>query len=261
MHPVLFHLGPITVYSYGFLIAVGAGLGFTFMSRRGRKEFGMTFDQANTLFILLIAAGVIGGKLFMIFEDPSYYLSHLSKLVSGSGFVFYGSLLLCIPTMLWYFRRNRLPLLGMLDIMAIVTCIVHGFGRLGCFMAGCCYGLPTDSWLGVIFTDPTCQARPLDTPIHPTQLYESLFLFILMGTLMLLKARKKFEGQVFLVYLIVYAVGRSVIELFRGDIERGFVIDGILSNSQLISLLVAVVAMYFYVKLNRKSKLDANAPS
>lgn len=261
MHPVLFHLGPITVYSYGFLIAVGAGLGFTFMSRRGRKEFGMTFDQANTLFILLIAAGVIGGKLFMIFEDPSYYLSHLSKLVSGSGFVFYGSLLLCIPTMLWYFRRNRLPLLGMLDIMAIVTCIVHGFGRLGCFMAGCCYGLPTDSWLGVIFTDPTCQARPLDTPIHPTQLYESLFLFILMGTLMLLKARKKFEGQVFLVYLIVYAVGRSVIELFRGDIERGFVIDGILSNSQLISLLVAVVAMYFYVKLNRKSKLGANAPS
>lgn len=261
MHPVLFHIGPITVYSYGFLIAVGAAIGFAFMARRGRIEFGMTFDQANTLFILLIAAGVIGGKLFMIFEDPSYYLSHLSKLVSGSGFVFYGSLLLCIPTMLWYFRRNRLPILGMLDIMAIVTCIVHGFGRLGCFMAGCCYGLSTDSWLGVVFTDPACQARPLDTPIHPTQLYESLFLFGLMATLWTLKARKKFEGQVFLLYLIAYAAGRSMIELFRGDIERGFVIDGILSNSQLISLLVAAVALFFYLKLKRKGNLDLNSPS
>lgn len=255
MYPVLLEAGPITIYTYGFLIAVGAALGFTYMWRQGRKEFGITFDQANTLFILLIVAGVVGGKLFMIFEDPAYYAKNPGKLFSGSGFVFYGSLIFCIPTMLWFFKKNKLPVLAVLDIMAIVTCIVHGFGRLGCFMAGCCYGLPTDSWLGVIFTDPHCQARPLDTPIHPTQLYESSFLFLLMTGLFFLKARKKFNGQVFLVYLMVYALGRSIIEMYRGDIERGFVIKDFLSNSQFISLMMASTALYFYVKLNRNVKL------
>jgi len=251
VHPVLFEAGSFTIYTYGFLIAVGCIAAFTYMWRTSR----MTFDQANTLFILLIAAGIIGGKLFMIFEDPAKYLKHPGLLVSSGGFVFYGSLLLCIPTMLVFFRRNKLPVLAMLDIMAIVTCIVHGFGRLGCFMAGCCYGLPTDSFPAVMFTDPVCQARPLNTPLHPTQLYEAAFIFCLMTALLFLKQRKKFDGQVFLVYLIVYACGRSVIEMFRGDIERGFVIEGVLSNSQLISILMVGVAMYFYVKLNRKVKL------
>jgi phosphatidylglycerol:prolipoprotein diacylglycerol transferase len=224
----------------------------------------MTFDQANTLFILLIAAGVIGGKLFLIFEDPADYFKHPGRLLSGSGFVFYGSLLLCIPTMLLFFKKNKLPILWMLDIMAIVTCIVHGFGRLGCFMAGCCYGLPTGSFLGVIFSDPVC-AAPLHTPIHPTQLYEATYIFLLMTALLILKKRKptsakatggkRFDGQVFLVYLIAYACGRSVIEIFRGDFQRGFVIKDILSISQFISLLIIVVAVYFYVKLNRKANL------
>jgi phosphatidylglycerol:prolipoprotein diacylglycerol transferase len=258
MHPILFEAGPLTIYTYGFLIALGAGLGFTYMARQGKKQFGITFDQANTLFILLIVAGVVGGKLFMIFEDPAYYVRNPGKLISSSGFVFYGSLLLCIPTMLWFFKRNKLPVLGMLDIMAIVTCIVHGFGRLGCFMAGCCYGLPTDSWLGLIFTNPLCQAKPLDVAIHPTQLYESVFIFLLMSGLLLLKSRKKFDGQVFLVYLIIYACGRSIIEMFRGDIERGFLIKDIISNSQFISLLIVCVSAYFYVKLSGNANLIVN---
>lgn len=255
MHPVLFKIGSFTIYSYGFLIAVGAVSGFLYMARQGKRHFGMTFDQANTLFILLIVAGVAGGKLFLIFEDPSYYFSRPGKLFTGSGFVFYGSLLLSIPTMLWFFRKHRLPVLAMLDVMAIVTCIVHGFGRLGCFMAGCCYGEPTDVMWGVVFTNPACQARPLDTPLHPTQLYESLFIFSLMGVLLLLKRGKKFDGQIFLIYLMIYAVGRGVIEIFRGDLERGFVIDDVLSNSQFISLLVIGGALYVYAKLRRKGKL------
>jgi phosphatidylglycerol:prolipoprotein diacylglycerol transferase len=242
VHPVLFEAGSFTIYSYGFLIAVGCVAAFVYMWRASK----MTFDQANTLFILLIIAGIVGGKLFLLFED------HNSTLFSTSGFVFYGSLIFCIPAMLLFFKKNNLPTLKMLDVMAIVTCIVHGFGRLGCFMAGCCYGVATNNWIGIVFTDPLCQARPLDTPLHPTQLYESIFIFTLMAGLLVLKGRKGFDGQVFLVYLVVYACGRGVIEMFRGDIDRGFVIREILSNSQLISLLLIAVAVYFYVKLNRK---------
>lgn len=255
MHPILFESGSITIYSYGFCIAVGALSGFFYMYLQGKKEFGLTFDQSNNLFIMLVLAGITGGKLFLIFEEPSLYLSNPGKLISGSGFVFYGSLLLAVPVMLWYFKKIKVSVPGMLDVMAIVTCIVHGFGRIGCFMAGCCYGLPTDSFLGVIFTDIKCQAEPLNTSLHPTQLYEAAFIFSLMTALWLFKSRKKFDGQLFLIYLMAYATGRGILELFRGDIERGFIIENILSNSQFISLIVILAASFFYVRLKRKSNL------
>lgn len=254
MHPILFEVGSITVYTYGFCIAVGALLGFAYMYWQGKKQYGITFDQSNNLFIFLVLAGVIGGKLFMIFEDPGLYLSNPKKLFTGSGFVFYGSLLTAVPIMLWYFKKIKVPVLGMLDVMAAVTCIVHGFGRIGCFMAGCCYGLPTDNFLSVIFTSPVCQAEPLHTPLHPTQLYEATFIFTILIALLILKNKKQFDGQLFLIYLMVYAMGRSILELFRGDIERGFLIENILSNSQFISLLVFSVALYFYLRLKPKSK-------
>ncbi|MBL7874400.1 MAG: prolipoprotein diacylglyceryl transferase [Cyclobacteriaceae bacterium] len=255
MHPILFEVGSFTIYSYGFCIAVGALAGFSYMYWQGKKQFGLTFDQSNTLFIMLVLAGVAGGKLFVIFENPSFYLSQPKKLLSGNGFVFYGSLLTAIPIMLWYFKKIKVPVLGMLDVMALVTCLVHGFGRIGCFLAGCCYGLPTESFLGVTFTSPVCQAEPLNTPLHPTQVYEAIFIFCLLIGLSFLKSKKKFEGQIFLLYLILYAAGRGVLELFRGDTQRGFLIENILSNSQFIALGVISIAAYFYLRLNRKSKL------
>ena len=250
MHPILFKIGSFTIYTYGFCIAVGALLGFVYMYWQGKKQYGITFDQSNNLFILLVIAGVVGGKLFMIFEDPSLYFSQPKKLFSGSGFVFYGSLLTAIPVMLWYFRKIKVPVLGMLDVMAAVTCIVHGFGRVGC-----CYGLPTDGFLSVVFSNPACQAEPLHTPLYPTQLFEATFIFSILIALLILKKKKQFDGQLFLIYLMVYAVGRAVLEIFRGDIERGFLIENILSNSQFISILVVSVALYFYIRLNRNKKI------
>ena len=173
MHPVLFEFDSITIYTYGFCIAVGALLAFAYGAWEGKKQFGLTLDQSNTIFLLMLAGGIVGGKLFVIFEDPSFYLLHPKNLLSGNGFVFYGSLLTCIPLLVWSLNKYKIPHWPMLDILAIVICIVHGFGRIGCFMAGCCYGKPTDSIFGVIFTDATCQAEPLDTPLHPTQLYEA----------------------------------------------------------------------------------------
>ncbi len=255
MHPVFFELGSFKIYTYGFCIALGAVLGGLYMWRQGKIQYGMSFDQANTLFVLLIFAGVVGGKFFLLFENPAIYLSNPSKLFSGSGFVFYGSLLTAIPVMLWYFKKNKLPVAGMLDIMAVVTCIVHGFGRIGCFSAGCCYGLPTDLFLGVVFTDTACQANPLNVPLHPTQLYEAAFIFSILIFLLIQKKYKRFDGQQFLLYLILYAIGRSVLETLRGDLDRGFVIGDWLSNSQFISLLVILTAIYFYVKLMRRATL------
>lgn len=258
MHPVLFEIGSITVYSYGFMIALGVIAAVAYMFFQGRKDVSLTFDQAHTLFLVIFVAAFIGGKVFLLLENPSVYLSDPTLLFTGSGFVFYGSFLFAIPAMLWFFKKHKLNTYKMLDVMAIVTCIVHMFGRIGCFLAGCCYGKPTDGPLGVTFTNEACQA-PLNTPLIPTQLLEAGFIFLIMIALLIIKARyQKFYGQLFLLYLILYAIVRSVLEIFRGDVARGFIIDGYLSHSQCIALLVVIVTCYVYVRWSKKNPVIRN---
>ncbi len=254
MHPVLFELGSITVYSYGFMIALGVIAAVTYLVKQGKKDVGLTFDQANSLFLIIFIAAFVGGKFFLLLEDPSRYLGNPGKLFTGRGFVFYGSFLFAVPSMLWFFRKHKLNTFKMLDVMAVVTCIVHIFGRVGCFLAGCCYGLPTDGVLSVTFTDEACQARPLHTPLYPTQLMEAGYIFVVMLVLLVVRHKfQRFYGQLFLLYLMLYAIGRSILELFRGDAARGFVIEGYVSHSQFIALLVIVATAYVYVRWSKKN--------
>ncbi len=255
MHPILFEFLGVKVYSYGFLIAVGAIAGVAYMAVRGKKDVGLTFDQANLLFLLIFLSAFVGGKVFLFFEDVSYYLQNPGRLVAGRGFVFYGSFLFAVPTMLIFFKRNKLPTYAMLDVMAVTTCLVHMFGRMGCFMAGCCYGKPTNSFLGVTFTNPASQAEPLNAPLHPTQLYESLSILAVMLILLYLRERKKFYGQLFLMYLILYAVGRFALEYVRGDLARGLLLDGLISHSQLIAVLIFIVVTFVYVRWSSRNQV------
>jgi phosphatidylglycerol---prolipoprotein diacylglyceryl transferase len=255
MHPVLFEIGGITVYSYGFLIALGAIAGVAYMAVQGKKEVGLTFDQANNLFLLIFLAAFAGGKVFLLFEDPSAYMSNPARLLTGRGFVFYGSFLFAVPTMLWFFKKYKFHPYKMLDVMAITTCLVHMFGRTGCFLAGCCYGKPTGSAFGVVFSDPACYADPKNVPLHPSQLYEALFIFMVMLFLFYLRGRRRFYGQLFLTYLILYACGRFVLEYFRGDLGRGFIIDRYISHSQFIALAILGVTVAIYASWSKKNKV------
>jgi phosphatidylglycerol:prolipoprotein diacylglycerol transferase len=267
MHPILFEFktpdflnsflpDTITLYSYGTLIALGALLGFIYTGWQAKKQFNVNFDTTNELILAILISSIIGGKVFIIFEDPARYLNHPGDLLKNfkQGFVFYGSLLFAVPTMLIFFKIKKLPILPMLDIMAITTLIVHGTGRIGCFLAGCCYGIPNDGFLSVVFRDPLCQARPLNTPLHPTQLYSVFLIYGIMVLLLVIMKRKSFAGQIFLLYLILYSFGRIWIEIFRGDISRGYVIDNLISNSQFISLLVFFISIYFYFSLKKTSR-------
>ncbi len=265
MHPILFKIpvpdflegvlgDHLTVYSYGFFIVLGAVSGVTYVAYQTKRKFNLPFDKVNSLFLLLLLAAIVGGKIFLYFEDPERYANNFKALISGRGFVFYGSLLFCIPAMLFFFKKNKLPTMPMLDIMAVTTCLVHMFGRVGCFMAGCCHGIEWHGPLAVTFTDPVCLAKPLGMPLHPTQLYSAGMIFFILILLLVFKRYQRFDGQLFLTYLMLYAIGRSVIEVFRGDISRGFVIDDYVSHSQFISLIVLVVTGYFYYKFYRKSR-------
>ncbi len=259
MYPILFEAGSVTIYSYGFMIALGIVAGMGYLIRTGKREVQLGFDQANSLFLFVFLAALAGGKLFLFFEDPSRYLAEPQQLLSGHGFVFYGSFLLAVPAMWWFFRKHSLPSYQMLDIMAVTTCLVHMFGRTGCFLAGCCYGKPTGSVLGVTFTDPSSYAEPLNTPLYPTQLMEGFYIALVMAILLMIKSRQRFSGQLFLTYLMLYAVGRFILEYFRGDAGRGFIVEGYLSNSQFIALCVFVVVAFVYsVRLRRHLKSEGS---
>lgn len=272
MHPELFKIiipeflqailpPEVTVYTYGSLIALGAILGYLYTARQARIQFEVPPHKIRSLLTFIIITAFIGGKLFYFFEDPQYFFSNPRNMLSfgSTGFVFYGSLLFAIPTMLVFFKVNNLPTLEMLDIVALSACIVHFFGRLGCFHAGCCYGLPHDGIFSIVFTDPVCRARPLDTPLHPTQLYSAFLILAIFLILMVLKSKRKFPGQLFLTYLGLYALGRSVIEIFRGDYQRGYIMGDWLSHSQFISIILLLVVGYFYIKLHKKYKTVQNS--
>lgn len=235
---------------------MGAIAGYFYMSTSVRKEMGIAPEKIQNLAILVIIAAFVGGKLFFYFEKPGYYFHPMSNMFKNfrTGFVFYGSLLVAVPTVVWYFRKQKWPVWPMLDHIAITACIIHAFGRMGCFFAGCCHGKPTDSFLGVTFTDAESQAEPLHTPLHPTQLYDAFQIIAILIILLMLKRHKRFEGQLFLVYIVLYAIGRSIVEIFRGDVSRGFIIDNVLSHSQFISILIILGAIWAYTYLKKKKK-------
>lgn len=258
MHPILFKIpipeflqgflpSELIIYSYGALIFLGAIAASSYLVIQLKKRFGLKTDDSLNLVIGIILSAIIGGKAFLYFEDPTYFNSNPSALLSNSGFVFYGSLVFALTVVYLFIRKHKLAVWPFLDIIAITTLIVHMFGRLGCFMAGCCHGIPSDGIFSVVFTDPDCVAIPLNTPLHPTQLYSAITLLSILLFLLYIKKFEKFEGQVFLLYLMLYACGRSIIEEFRGDEARGFVFDGFLSHSQLIALILFLMALYFYI--------------
>ena len=260
MHPELFSIGDFTIHTYGFMIMLGATLGFLYMSHTVKKDLGIEKDKIQNLAIMVIVSAFVGGKLLFYLEDPGYYFGSLDNLKRNfrTGFVFYGSLLFAVPVTIWYFRKNKWPVWPMLDRLAITACIIHGTGRLGCFFAGCCHGVETDVPWAVTFTDTASQA-PLNVPLHPTQLYSATLIFAILIILLMFKRHKRFEGQLFFIYIILYATGRGIIEIFRGDEERGYVIDNVLSHSQFISIIVIAVVVWAYFRFKRKADFKATS--
>lgn len=237
-------LGTITISSYAVCIVLGVVLA-TLYAKRAAKE--LNIHISNNFVYLLFITGYVGGKVFLYLENPLFYINNPYEILNtfSSGFVFYGSFIFIVPTAIWYFKKYKFPVYPLLDIAAISVVIIQIIGRVGCFFAGCCHGKPTESGLGVLF--PTTNGLH----VHPTQLYESSLLAIFLILLFIFKNNKKFNGQLFLLYLGYYGIGRCIIELFRGD-ERGQIIEGLLSHSQGIAIVLITISIITYYKLNEQ---------
>lgn len=267
MYPILLKLGPIKIYSYGFWIAVGILLGFWILNREAKRAGLDSRIVVDAAFWTIIFAFVIA-KLGLIFEEPGYYLSHLKDLINAGG-VFYAGLIGGLIFVILYLRRKGLPFWKVMDLYALIIPLGHGFGRQGCFAAGCCYGRETDSPLGVVFHNEFAHSRvgtPLNVKIHPVQLYESFLNFLLFAFLyFVVRKKKKFDGQIVALYMIGYGIIRFHDEYYRGDPGRGWIIKGdsiwtSLSTPQFISLLLIVSGIFLYLirkkHVSKKNRTD-----
>ncbi len=251
MCPIFLKIGPVTLHTYGVLVALGFVVGIVFAVYFGKKE-GIAREKILDIGFYTILAAIGGSRLFFVIIEYKYFLKNpidIFKVWEG-GLVFYGGVLLVIPMILIYFKKNALPAWKTLDIFAPSLAIGHAIGRLGCFSAGCCYGKPTDLPWGVTFTDPHSLAI-IGIPLHPTQLYESFAEIGNFAVLLILRKYKKFDGQLVWTYVLIYSVIRFIIEFFRGDRARGFIYNGF-SIAQVISLGLFLAAIIFIVSHWRK---------
>ena len=252
MFPVLIKIGPLTIHTYGFLIAIGFLVALTLAAKEAKRKDIPNESIIDVGFYALLS-GIIGARLFFILTNLQNFLEHpldMLKIWEG-GLVFYGGVIFALPTVIWLARKRGLPLWQTADIWAPSIAIGHAIGRLGCFCAGCCYGKPAEGlpW-SVTFTDPDSLAL-LWTPLHPTQLYESAAEFLNFLILITLRRHQSFKGQLFLVYILNYSIIRSVVEIFRGDEARGFLFPGF-SYSQAISVAMFITALSFLVILKKR---------
>src|SRR5436190_12463923 len=190
MYPRLLELGPITVYTYGVLLAAAYLLGLKLAMVRA-KALGLDSVRILDLGIYIIISALIGAKLLLLVTDFQLFRNDPRELLTlaRSGGVFYGGLILAVAVALWYIRRSGLPLWTTCDVFAPGIALGHVVGRFGCFFAGCCYGKPTSVPWAITFSDPFAAANvgtPLGVPLHPTQLYEAgaefAILMILLST-------------------------------------------------------------------------------
>jgi phosphatidylglycerol:prolipoprotein diacylglycerol transferase len=257
VHPILFSAGPVTIYTYGVLLASAYLLGLWLAVRRARAA-GVDANRIMDLLIWVIISALVGAKALLFIVDFNHFTNSWQDFTTllRSGGVFYGGLIAAIVVCIWQLKKHRLPLWKSADLFAPGIALGYMVGRLGCLMAGCCYGKPTTVAWAVTFTDPAANLNvgtPLNIPLHPTQLYESMAGLILLLALLALEKRPgAFAGRTFWSFAFLYAVSRFIIEFFRGD-DRGMVFN-YLSTSQFISVVLAPLSLFMLWYLSRPER-------
>lgn len=306
MNPVWFKIAGYPVHLYAVMIALGFVVGIWLAARRGERD-GIDRDLMLDLSWWLLVAGLVGARVaFIIVNWEQYYYpcvdfefynaefatlprdvltgpdcTRLLRFWNG-GLVFYGGVIGSMITMVWFLRREKVPIMPVADAIIPSLALGQFFGRAGCFFAGCCWGKPTDAALSLEFPKGSMawadhvnsglipELSSHSHAVYATQLYDALGGLLLFGLLVWLQRRKRFHGQVFITWLLIYPMMRSTIELFRGDGERGFVFEVVsetlngwlglpagsvtfLSTSQFISLAVMAVAAWLLWRQRKAS--------
>lgn len=245
MFPILFSIGPVTVYSYGFMIALGVLVSF-FLIKKDILKSGYDAESLSDLILTLLLSGVLGARLFYILNDLPFFIQNPLEIfkVWHGGLIVYGGVITALAVLLVYARKKKASFWNLGDMIAPFLALSQAFGRIGCFLNGCCWGIASESCIAVQFPGH-------DHSVLPVQLFFSAFHIFLFLVLVNMFKRRRFQGQVFFAYFIFYSIGRFLLQFFRGDLsDVWFVFD----RPQVISLivfLISLVACFIRVKSAR----------
>ena len=262
MLPVLLHIGSLTVYSYGVLVAAGVLLGLWYARRQAAKH-GLNPEDVWNLGIYMVLVALIVAKVWLVLSAWDYYRGNpreiFSMTVIQSGGTFYGGVVGAMATIIIYTYVKKIPILPLLDTFAFAVPLGHSIGRLGCLLAGCCYGKPTSVPWAITFKNELAEqiaGTPLHTPLHPTQLYESAAEFLNFLIIVWLARRQRFTGQLVGTYFLLYGFERGTIEFFRGDPGRTLMFHNSVSLMQIVSVaLVLTGALLWWRGLRRAAPM------
>jgi len=253
MHPILFKIGPITVYTYGVMAALGILFGSLILMKLAEREGLNTKDVADTAFWTVLA-GVVGARVFFFLYNPEYLTSWYRLFFFWEGgLVWYGGVLFGALTAVYFIKKRNIPFWKFADIVSIPLSVGLGFGRIGCTMAGCCYGKVCHSPFSIVFKDPH-SAAPLGIPLCPTQPLSAAANFAIAGLLYLLYKKRRAPGETFGFYLILYGTFRFFIEFLRATPKE---LLGLFSNNQAISIIMVAVGTLILIH-RRRLKVGGN---
>lgn len=250
MYNDLFSIGPFTAHGYGLMIAIGAISAYLVAEKRAKKK-GLNYELIFNLFIWCLVGGILGAKLlYYIVEIKSIMKDPKLLLDIAEGFVVYGGIIGGIFSGYLFSRKYKVNFLEYFDLVMPSIALAQGFGRLGCLLAGCCYGIETNSPLGIVFHNS--ELAPNGVNLVPTQIISSGLNFLHFFVLIFIARKKRPSGQIAGLYLLFYSIGRFVLEFFRGDLERGSV--GNISTSQFISIFLCIAGLGIVIVSGIKGK-------
>ncbi len=243
MHNELLTIGPVTIYGYGLMIGIGVILAMLIGDKRAVKR-GMNGELVYGLTITAVVLGFAAAKVLFIITEWSDFIKDPLSFLSSEGFVVYGGLIGGILASLGYCKLKKVNGFDYIDLMAPSVAIAQGCGRIGCFLAGCCYGRETASPLGVVFTHSSF--APNNVRLIPTQLISSAGDFVIAAVLIWFSSKPRKRFQTTILWILLYSIGRFFVEFLRND-ARGNV--GVLSTSQFIALICIPVCILGFVFL------------
>jgi phosphatidylglycerol---prolipoprotein diacylglyceryl transferase len=246
MKPILFSFGAIHLYSYGLCIAIGVLLSIFLMKRRALKEGFPKPEEVLDMAFAVLVWGFLGARLFYVIQNFSYYVANPLKIVAvwEGGLIFYGGAIAAFLGFALMARKKKWPFWKILDFLVPYVALTHALGRMGCFLNGCCFGKACDLPWAVRFPE-------VPYAVHPTQLYEAFYDLVLFAFLLQRTKRVRFEGEISLLYLLLYGMGRYTIEFLR---EPSWLWMGLTSNQW---LSVAIIVMAFLVFQSRRRKASS----
>ena len=237
MYNEILTIGPVTIHGYGLMIGLGVMAALLLGDYRAKK-FGLNGDHIYGMTFSAVILGFVAARILFILTEWENFLQNPMHYLAGAGFVVYGGIIGGALTIYVFCKIKKIDVLSYLDLMIPSVALAQALGRVGCFLAGCCYGKETDSWLGVVFTNS--DFAPNGVKLLPTQLFMAGGDLIIMAVLLWYAAKRPMRGRTSMLYLIMYSIGRFFVEFLRND-DRGTV--GMLSTSQFIAIFVLAAGL------------------